>query len=161
MATSRRSKPKDSNPQTCLWEEPLASPSVSPEDERDWMIRVVTWPSNLLGLLSVYGLDGLCGKTSKGFCQLTKDGLLKRSSGRWRKSGMGSPTGFLTLNSMPWHNGGSVSSLSDILETGDHLRRYCLSAKACAGILRRAEKRGKKLPESLEAVLMAVAATAS
>ncbi len=36
-------------------------------------------------------------------------------------------------------------------------RRYCLSAKACAGILRRAEKRGKKLPEQLEAVLRKVA----
>ena len=84
------------------------------------MTRVVTWPSNLLGLLSVYGLDGLSGKTSQGFCLLTEDGLLKRSSGRWLNAGMGSPTEFLTLSSMPWHNGGSVSSLSDILETGDH-----------------------------------------
>ncbi len=160
MATSPRSKSKPSA-QTSLWAELPASPSVSPEDERDWMTRVVTWPSNLLGLLSVYGLDGLSGKTSKAYCRKLKDGPLVPYSGRWKNAGMGSPTGFLTLNSTDWHNAGSVSSLSDILETGDHLRRYCLSAKACAGILRRAEKRGKKLPESLEAVLMAVAATAS
>jgi len=37
-----------------------------------------------------------------------------------------------------------VCSLSDILETGDLPQRFFLSAKACAGILRRAEKRGKK-----------------
>jgi hypothetical protein len=43
------------------------------------------------------------------------------------------------------------------LETGDVPRRYCLSAKACAGILRRAEKRGKELPDALKAALMAVA----
>ena len=38
------------------------------------------------------------------------------------------------------------SRLSQILEDRAH-PKYCLSEKACAGILRRAEKRGKKLPE--------------
>jgi hypothetical protein len=46
--------------------------------------------------------------------------------------------------------------LSDILETGDVPQRYFLSAKACAGILRRAEKRGKLLPEQLRNALLAV-----
>jgi hypothetical protein len=32
-------------------------------------------------------------------------------------------------------------------------QKYFLSAKACQGILRRAEKRGKKLPEVLERAL--------
>ena len=43
------------------------------------------------------------------------------------------------------------SSLSDILEmeNGGNLLKYCLSDQAKAGILRRAEKRGKKLPEML------------
>jgi DNA (cytosine-5)-methyltransferase 1 len=40
-------------------------------------------------------------------------------------------------------------------------RRYYLSPKACAGILRRAEKRGKSLPPQLRAALEAVAATAT
>ena len=35
--------------------------------------------------------------------------------------------------------------------------RYFLSKKACSGILRRAEKRGKALPDALKAALMAVA----
>jgi predicted nucleic acid-binding protein len=47
--------------------------------------------------------------------------------------------------------------LSDILETGGVPRRYFLSAKACAGILRRAAKRGKKLPDLLAAALASVA----
>jgi hypothetical protein len=46
--------------------------------------------------------------------------------------------------------------LSDILETGGVPRRYYLSAKACAGILRRAEKRGKQLPEVLYMALKSV-----
>lgn len=53
-------------------------------------------------------------------------------------------------------------SLLDILEmTGDHLRRYCLSPTACAGILRRAARRGKTLPERLKQVLEEVAVRAS
>ena len=45
------------------------------------------------------------------------------------------------------------STLSQILEA-DVPERYFLSARACKGILRRAEKRGKKLPQILEFVLM-------
>ena len=44
------------------------------------------------------------------------------------------------------------SRLSQILEVSPP-PKYVLSAAACAGILRRAEKRGKKLPEILEKAL--------
>lgn len=44
--------------------------------------------------------------------------------------------------------------LSEILEQEPD-EKYKLSTKACQGILNRAEKRGKKLPEKLEAALMA------
>ena len=44
------------------------------------------------------------------------------------------------------------SKLSEILETRPN-PKYDLSPKACAGILRRAEGRGKKLPELLENAL--------
>lgn len=47
----------------------------------------------------------------------------------------------------------NVSRLSAILEDTPH-PKYYLSAKACAGILRRAERRGKKLLEPLKAVLI-------
>lgn len=47
----------------------------------------------------------------------------------------------------------NVSRLSAILEDTPH-PKYYLSAKACAGILRRAERRGKKLLEPLKQVLI-------
>ena len=47
----------------------------------------------------------------------------------------------------------SLSSLSAVLETGNLPQRFFLSPKACAGILRRAEKRGKALPPALKAAL--------
>jgi hypothetical protein len=70
---------------------------------------------------------------------------------------MGSPTGFLTLNTSEWPSDAAVCSLSDTLETGDVPQRFFLSAKACQGILRRAEKRGKKLPPLLRQALESVA----
>jgi len=76
--------------------------------------------------------------------------------GGWQNSGMSSPTEFLTLSTSEFRNGAVACSLSDVLETGDIPRRYYLSAKACAGILRRAEKRGKQLPVALLSALRAV-----
>ena len=49
-------------------------------------------------------------------------------------------------------NGVSESRLSQILQDSAH-PKYSLSAKACNGILNRAKKRGKKLPEVLEKAL--------
>ena len=76
---------------------------------------------------------------------------------------MGSPTAFWTLSLSEWtatlapsRSDGSVCSLSDVLETGAVPPRYFLSAKACAGILRRAEQRGRELPPALYAALKAV-----
>jgi hypothetical protein len=74
---------------------------------------------------------------------------------------MGSPTGFLTLNSSEHHSDAAVCSLSDTLETGAVPQRFFLSAKACQGILRRAEKRNKKLPPLLRAALETVARAAT
>ena len=50
--------------------------------------------------------------------------------------------------------------LSEILEPiGSVPDRYYLSSKACQGILRRAEKRGKTIPDALKAALESVANT--
>src|SRR5690606_12480372 len=62
-----------------------------------------------------------------------------------------------TPNISPWHNDAAVCSLSQVLETGSIPQRYFLSGTACAGILRRAEKRGKDLPAALHAALRSVA----
>ena len=63
--------------------------------------------------------------------------------------GHGLHGGFSTLNISEWHNDAAVCSLSSILEKGPIPRRFFLSAKACSGILRRAEARGKELPQKL------------
>lgn len=47
----------------------------------------------------------------------------------------------------------NASHLSQILEASPH-PKYSLSAKACLGILNRAEKRGKQLPEVLKLALI-------
>lgn len=60
-------------------------------------------------------------------------------------------------NTSAWPNDASVCSLSQILEIGRIPPKYFLSGKACAGILRRAERRGKELPEQLRHALKAVA----
>lgn len=51
----------------------------------------------------------------------------------------------------------TYSSLSDILETRPDLQKYCLSPKAASGILRRAERRERVLPETLRMALEALA----
>ena len=79
------------------------------------------------------------------------------SSGRWKTSGMVSRTECWTLSSSEFPSVADVCLLSDILETGDLPQRFFLSATACQGILRRAEKRGKTLPTALHHALQAVA----
>ena len=51
-----------------------------------------------------------------------------------------------------YHNGVGESHLSQILEDDPH-PKYCLSAKACQGILNRASRRGKQLPQMLQEAL--------
>ena len=53
---------------------------------------------------------------------------------------------------LEYHNGGVESRLSQILQ-GGQLQKYYLSAKACQGILNRAKRRGKELPEMLRIAL--------
>jgi hypothetical protein len=62
------------------------------------------------------------------------------------------------LNTSEWPNDAAVSlcALSEVLETGPLPERFFLSAKACTGILRRAEKRGKALPSALHEALVSV-----
>ena len=86
---------------------------------------------------------------------------MEPSSGAWLNSGMGSATEFWTVSSCEWNrtlspslSDDGVSSLSDVLEAiGVVPQKYFLSAKACEGILRRAERRGKALPEDIHRAL--------
>jgi len=96
---------------------------------------------------------GFFGKTSSVCCQVTEEGILAPSSKGWQNAGLGSPTGFLTLNILESHKDAEESLLSDTLEIGDLPQRFYLSPKACRGILKRAERRGKKLPQMLKEAL--------
>ena len=88
----------------------------------------------------------------------TRPATLTASSPAWQNSATGSPHAFLTLSTPVWRSGASVCSLSDILEdSGSVPQRFFLTPKACAGILRRAGRRGKELPTALRQALEQVA----
>ena len=70
---------------------------------------------------------------------------------------MGGPTGCWTHSGSEWPKDAAVCSLSQTLETTALPQRFYLSQKACAGILRRAAKRGKELPPMLREALEMVA----
>jgi hypothetical protein len=138
-------------------EELPANPSQSLDCERDWMTRVATSCSPLAPLLNAIAPSGWFGRTSPESCPLMEDAILVPSSGCWQNSGMGSHTEFWTLSTLEWPNDAVVCSLSDALETGSVPQRFFLSDTACRGILRRADKRGKELPEALRLALQQVA----
>lgn len=79
--------------------------------------------------------------------------------GKWQSAGciMGDTysIAWRTLDAQYWGvpREESESTLSQILEAAPH-QKYYLSEKACLGILRRAEKRGKELPEILKRALI-------
>ena len=85
-----------------------------------------------------------------------------QNQGQWTlHGGLSMPnTGFLSEDVGCLSSQSTHPSLTDVLES-DVLQKYSLSPKACAGILRRAEKRGKTLPEPLAAALEAVAGQAT
>lgn len=74
----------------------------------------------------------------------------------WWLTLMGIPQGTSSLNVSEKPSVPVETKLSQILEENPD-PKYNLTATACAGILRRAERRGKQLPETLKAVLLAQA----
>ena len=130
------------------------------------------------GQMSIFDLDIWCGKTYPEPSLPTKAKTSGRSCRKPQRSQMKMPlyldlrggrSGLLPVAS--WEKGGALlgvymmhsfgeypreekeSRLSQILEVNPH-PKYCLSEKACRGILNRANKRGKKLPELLEKTLL-------
>lgn len=134
---------------------------------------------NLAGQESLFARDTWCGKTSPEHSAATKAGTSrpcsrKRSASSSRKPPVlkclqkaGLPGGdtatwtddgawlgeYMTRNTGESPNAAVESRLSQILEATPHTK-YCLSAKACQGILNRAARRGKDLPEALKAALI-------
>ena len=134
--------------------------------EKDWLTRVATSCSPILPSLDAISPAGWFGRTSPASCLPTEEGTLEPLSEGWKNAGIMRPGECLTLSMSEWTgmDGQSlkeegVCSLSDILETGDVPQRFFLTAKACQGILRRAEERGKELPSALASAFNARAAT--
>ena len=129
----------------------------------------------------------LFGKTCQGSCQRKTMLLdassqeswgsmrplsLKKASGIKQAFSVEKPSEWVIESSTPstlgWLRGVEESfslpclvSLSKVLESGPVHQKYFLSEKACSGILRRAERRGKALPEPLRQALQAVAGASS
>ena len=125
-------------------------------------------------------LDSLCGKTSPELsaptAEKTSSQCSKRSAPCVKRTlmcldlrpGMGGnllgaywemdtqlPGASMMLNTGECPSDARESTLSQILDLNVP-EKYSLSPKACAGIIRRAEKRGKTLPDMLREALMEV-----
>jgi hypothetical protein len=98
--------------------------------------------------------DGSSLRTYPDFFHQTTDEISESFSRRWPKSGFTTSLGecWTADTSECPSGGGEFSSLPDVLEDQVHSRFY-LSPKAAAGILRRAEKRGRELPAHLAKAL--------
>ena len=141
----------------------MFSPEDSParttalqEHAAGWLATVARSGGSITGSSLASAPPGLSERMSPGSSLPVTAQTLRRLSGRLPNAGMAWPGRFLTLNTSGWRNGAAVSSLSDILEESP-APKYSLSAKACMGILNRAENRGKELPRPLRLALEAVA----
>jgi hypothetical protein len=128
-------------------------------------------PASVAGLLAneaAYGMssrelsrslcpDGSLSKTSPVCFRRNAGETWGPSSGRWLSWGMASRGGCLMLKGSEFPNNAAASSLSEIVIRSNVPEKYCLSAKACAGILRRADKSGKTLPPMFRNALQEVA----
>jgi hypothetical protein len=159
---------------TLFQEGPLAKTSAWLDNVKDWMAQGADCSgTNAVSLISHLPV-GFSGRTSLELCPPTEALISLPCCGDspahipgcpmedgtpavwWSDPNGGLSGGCLTLNGSEWPNDAAVSSLSQVLEQNVD-PKYCLSPKACSGVLRRAERRGKKLPAPLEEALRVVA----
>ena len=126
--------------------------SPSRESELAWMESLVSC-TNTYELFGRLLQGGSSGKTSHTYLPSSEEALSDSFSQRWLAAGTSWRGECLTLNGSALSNDAVVSSLSDTLETGRVQQRHYLTAKACNGILTRARRREKTLPEQLEQAL--------
>lgn len=127
-----------------------------PESAQAWLESDLDFGLSSIAFLQNCAPSGLLLKTSLAFYPATKEPTSLSSFKGWSNSGIASPGGCLTLSISEWPSAAAVCSLSEVLET-DVAPKYFLSARACSGILRRAERRGKALPPQLQTALTTVA----
>ena len=136
-------------------EEHLASLSALPESEVEQTTLEGASCTHILELWRDINRRGFYGKTYPAYYLPAADMILHHFSPVWSNAGMGGAIGCLTLNISECPNYAVECSLSDILMIGQTLpQKYYLSNRACAGIVRRAKKRGNILPDELQKALM-------
>ena len=125
-----------------------------PVSEQDWQENGVDFSGKSADSLTRQERKRLSSKMCLVFFPRITEETWPSSLKRWSSAGIAWDGGCLMLNTLEFPNAVVESSLSDVLETqGTHLKKYSLSAKAAQGILRRATKRGKQLPERLHKAL--------
>lgn len=135
--------------------------------------------NSLVGQENLFAQDTWCGRTSPEHSAATKDETSRPCSKRRSASSSRKPPVLKCLQKagLPgavigtWTDDGAWLGESTTRNTGEcpsvvvesHLSqileatppsKYCLSARACQGILNRAARRGKDLPEVLKQVLL-------
>ena len=143
----------------------LAKTSQSQEREQDLMVIDRDCSSSSQESLPFSNRDISFSKMYQVSSLATAVGTSDSSLKRWPTSGMAWHGGFLTADSSECRSAEGVCSSSEpslveILSPPQDVQpKYWLSAKAAAGILRRAKKRGRTIPAPLLAALEAVAQT--
>lgn len=92
------------------------------------------------------------GETSGAYSTSWKSAGISWRGERWTRNLPEYLTGRVVDSQGRYRNAAGASSLSEVLEARAPAK-YSLSAKACEGIIRRAEKRGKPLPKVLQDAL--------
>jgi hypothetical protein len=111
---------------------------------RAWLENEADSGRSSAELLMSLGRASASSKTCPAFLALTEAAITSPSFEGWRNSVIASRGRCLTLNTSEFRSGAIACSLSEVLET-EVAPKYFLSPKACAGILRRAEKAGQEV----------------
>lgn len=122
---------------------------------RDWLENGADSGTNSIVSLVNSLPAGFSSNKSLVCYPLTEGEISPSSFVGWGNAGMGGPTGCLTLKISESHSVAVECLLSGVLEASAH-PKFFLSPKACNGILRRAQKRGRELPTDLYLALLAV-----
>ncbi len=137
-------------------EDSLAKTYLWLDNVRGWLANGAACSGRQSSASEYWNLVGYLSRMSLDFSVLNLAETSLKSSQRWMNSGTAWRGGCLTLRTSESPNVAVVCLLSDILE--NHAPpKYFLSRKACQGILRRAKKRGKTLPEQLQQALTHIA----
>lgn len=137
----------------------------SPDDEPDSQELAAASSTSSPASLSLFDLDGFSLRTYPDCSPRTAVGTSESCLERWPTSGTAWAGGLSTAVSSECRSdeGGCSSSepsLTEILEPPQNVpAKYSLSARAAQGILRRAQKRGRQLPQHLADALQAVSTT--